>query len=103
MLRDHHDVTVLTDGREALSMVAAGSAYDLIFCDLMMPNLSGVEVYDLMAATNATQASRIVFMTGGAFTGASQDFLDRIGAVHITKPFTAETIREIAAAWVAPT
>jgi PAS domain S-box-containing protein len=101
MLRDHHDVTVLTDGREALSMIAAGSSYDLIFCDLMMPNLSGVEVYDLVAATNATQASKIVFMTGGAFTGASQDFLDRIGGVHITKPFTAETIRAIAAASVA--
>ncbi len=102
MLRNQHDVTVLTDAREALSMIAAGSSYDLIFCDLMMPNLSGVEVYDLMAATNKVQASKIVFMTGGAFTAASQDFLDRIGGVHITKPFTAETVRAIAAACVVP-
>jgi PAS domain S-box-containing protein len=102
MLRDHHDVTVLTDGREALAMIAAGSSYDLIFCDLMMPNLSGVEVYLLMAETDAKQASKIVFMTGGAFTVGSQDFLDRIGGVHITKPFTTQTIRAIAAACVAP-
>jgi hypothetical protein len=41
-------------------------------------------------------------MAGGAFTAASQEFLDRIGGVHITKPFTTETIRAMAAASVAP-
>lgn len=35
-------------------------------------------------------------------TAASQDFLDRIGGVHVTKPFTTETIRAMAAASVAP-
>jgi CheY-like chemotaxis protein len=101
MLRDHHDVTVLTDGREALSLIAAGSSYDVIFCDLMMPNLSGIEVYRLMAASHAKQASKIVFMTGGAFTAQAQEFLDQIGGVHILKPFSADVVRSLTATFVA--
>jgi len=97
MLRRQHDVTVLTDGREALALIAAGERYDIIFCDLMMPNASGIEIHDSMAAMSRDQASKIVFMTGGAFTDASRQFLAQPGRIHIAKPFSAETIRSMVA------
>ena len=100
ILGQDHDVTVLTDGREAVASIAAGQVYHVIFCDLMMPNISGIDVHHAIAATSAAQAGRIVFMTGGAFTAASQAFLDRFGSRHVIKPFTAETIRSIAASSV---
>lgn len=96
ILRDHHDVTMLTDGREALALLAAGTGYDLIFCDLMMPNMSGMELYRSIFAANRAQASKIVFMTGGAFTASAQAFLDEVGRVHIAKPFTVDSVRKIA-------
>ena len=97
ILRDDHDVTMLTDGREALALLAAETGYDLIFCDLMMPNVSGIEVYRSIFAANRAQASKVVFMTGGAFTTSAQEFLDEVGRVHIAKPFTVDSIRTIAA------
>ena len=97
ILRAQHDVTIRSDGREALDLIAAGSSFDLVFCDLMMPNLSGIDVYRLMVATNPAQAAKIVFMTGGAFTAAAQEFLAEIKGVRVTKPFTATAIRAIAA------
>ncbi len=100
MLRAHHDVMAMTDAREALALLTAGEVYDLIFCDLMMPNLSGIEVYELVKATSSPMASKIVFMTGGAFTATAQDFLRQHGNTHVTKPFTAETIRSVAARFV---
>jgi PAS domain S-box-containing protein len=98
MLRNQHQVTVTTDGREALALLASGKVFDLIFCDLMMPNISGIEVYRSMAARNDEHTNRIVFMTGGAFTPASQEFLDGVGNLYISKPFTVQSIRSIAAA-----
>ena len=100
MLRADHDVTVLTDGHEALRLIEAGNSYDLVFCDVMMPNLSGIDVYRHMAATHPAQASKIVFMTGGAFTAASQEFLAQIGNAHISKPFVPAAIRAIAATFL---
>ena len=54
-----------------------------------------------MVTMNGEQASKVVFMTGGAFTQASQDFLDQVGNNHISKPFTVASIRSIAAASLA--
>lgn len=84
ILRAQHDVHIRTDAREALALVAAGSTFDVVFCDLMMPNLSGVDVYRLLAATHPAQAAKIVFITVGAFTAAAEDFLAEIKGVHVS-------------------
>lgn len=97
ILREH-EITTVADGRQAVAMIAAGTSYDLIFCDLMMPCISGIEVYQSILATSPAQASKIVFMTGGAFTAASKAFLEEPSRVHVTKPFLPTTIRAIAAA-----
>ncbi|MEO7096664.1 MAG: ATP-binding protein, partial [Polyangiales bacterium] len=96
MLRSLHDVSIETDGREALSKIAAGSAYDIVFCDMMMPNLSGIQFYEALLAAAPEQARRVVFMTGGAFSPRSQEFLDAVGNVQISKPFSIDTVRSLA-------
>lgn len=89
-------MTLVTESRESLARIRAGEHYDLILCDVMMPNLSGIDVYNAIAEINAEQAHRIVFMTGGAFTPTAQEFLDRPDAVHIAKPFAPGAIRALA-------
>ncbi len=101
ILRDRHDVTMLSDGREAIALLRAGTGYDLIFCDLMMPNMSGIEFYQSLAVISPKAASKVVFMTGGAFTPAARAFLDSVGRTPIAKPFTMEKIRAVAAECVA--
>ena len=100
ILRAQHDVHIRTDAREALALIAAGSTFDLVFCDLMMPNLSGVDVYRQMAVTHPAQAARIVFITGGAFTAAAEEFLAEIQGAHVSKPFAPAALRAVAASFV---
>ena len=100
MLRAAHDVTVETDPRSALARMAKGEGYDVVFCDLMMPNMSGIEVYRAVAASAPDQAKRMVFMTGGAFSQSSQAFLETVGNISVAKPFSIDAIRSIVSDYV---
>ncbi len=100
VLRGQHDVTVMTDARVALAQIAAGAFFDVIFCDLMMPSVSGMDVYESLAAANPDQAMRMVFMSGGTFSERSTEFLENTANVHIAKPFAVESLRAIARDYV---
>jgi DNA-binding response OmpR family regulator len=88
-----HAVTIAASGRQALELFAAGQRYDVIFCDLMMPGMSGMELYEEVQRCWSEQTNRIVFVTGGASNDSSQSFLDRIANEHIDKPFTLTHVR----------
>ncbi len=100
ILSKMHDVEIATEGAAALAMIARGR-YDMILCDIMMPNMSGVDIFENVSRANPEQASRMVFMTGGAFTVRTQQFLSTTTNPHVLKPFSAETIRSIAATVIA--
>jgi CheY-like chemotaxis protein/two-component sensor histidine kinase len=95
MLTPKHEVTVLTNGREALQRLEQGTRFDVIFCDLMMPEITGMELHTEIARRTPQQAGRIVFMTGGAFTPNARDFLDSVKNQRIDKPFDVATIRRV--------
>ena len=82
-----HDVQVHTHPKEALDLMVGGTRFDLIFCDLMMPEMSGMDLHAALAAQVPEQAERMVFVTGGAFTAAARDFLDRVPNPRLEKPF----------------
>jgi CheY-like chemotaxis protein len=86
LFRDH-DVTVVDDGRRALELLGQ-QHFDLILCDLMMPNMSGIELYDALAKVSQDLAERMIFMTGGTYTVDAQAFLGRVKNPCIEKPFT---------------
>jgi len=96
-LRDQHDVTIAVDGRQALGKVGAGEMYDVILCDLMMPNVGGIDVYEALSVTHPELAKRIAFMTGGALSERSQEFIERTGRKLLSKPFTLEAARAVIA------
>lgn len=100
VLRSQHDVVVAAEGRDALARIARGERFDVIFCDMMMPNMSGIDVHQALATAEPDQAKRLIFMTGGAFTPATQLFLDTVANVTITKPFAAAAIRKLVADYV---
>ena len=85
-LSAHHDVTVLTSGEEALQRVAKSEWFDVILMDVMMPQMSGMELYERMRALRPEQAERVVFVTGGAFSVAAREFLERVTNPRLEKP-----------------
>ena len=68
----HHDVAIETDPAIALARLVGPERFDVVFCDLMMPSGSGIELYEKVAASDPQVAARIVFMTGGVFTRGSR-------------------------------
>lgn len=82
-----HEVVVVTSGREALDRLAHDSKFDLILCDLMMPGMTGMAVYDRLSMEHPKLVQRLVFMTGGAFTDQARSFLDGHPQAHLEKPF----------------
>jgi CheY-like chemotaxis protein/two-component sensor histidine kinase len=85
-LRRYHEVVIERDARDALARIERGERFDAIVCDVMMPNMTGM---DFHAAVPVPIAARIVFLTGGAFTDRTRAFLERIENVRLEKPFAA--------------
>lgn len=90
-----HDVEAVTSGREAKERLAADQSYDMIICDLMMPDLTGMDLHSWLTQEQPTLAERMVFVTGGAFTPHARQFLDAVANARVEKPFTATTIRRV--------
>jgi PAS domain S-box-containing protein len=95
-----HEVTVLTSPREVLNRAAAGERWDVVLCDLMMPEMSGMELEERLQREAPEIVSRIVYLTGGAFTERSRKFLEA-GRPHLEKPVDPADLRARVAAWVA--
>jgi signal transduction histidine kinase/CheY-like chemotaxis protein len=92
-LREHH-LTIVGTGREALELLDGGARFDAILCDLMMPELTGMDVYDLVLERHPDAARRMVFMSGGTFTENARRFRQRVARPFLDKPLEVEKVRE---------
>jgi CheY-like chemotaxis protein len=93
LLETEHEVSMSTDPLEAVETVRAGRRFDIILCDLMMPTMCGVDVYDAIRQIDGDQARRMVFMTGGAFTPRVVRFLETNENARIEKPLERTSLR----------
>ena len=92
----NHDVTVTSSGRDAVALCEE-TEYDLVLCDVMMPEVSGMDVYSRVRRQRPEVARRFVFMTGGAFTPSARAFLESIDNEQIIKPFSLRDLRILVA------
>jgi two-component system NtrC family sensor kinase len=89
-----HDVKCVTRARDALDLLRAGNDFDIILSDLMMPEISGMYLYEEILRSHPDVAPRVVFLTGGAFTHEAKAFLDAVNNERMQKPFDASVLRE---------
>jgi CheY-like chemotaxis protein len=94
LLREH-EVTVVTKAKDVLDLLMSGRRFDVILSDLMMPEMSGMDLYDELAKRYPDAAKRVVFVTGGAFTPVANAFLDRVENQRVEKPFDAKSVRAL--------
>jgi signal transduction histidine kinase/CheY-like chemotaxis protein len=100
ILREHDCVTAAS-GVEAQRILQQDQAFDVILCDMMMPEFSGMDLHAWLAETHPALAERLVFITGGAFTPGARDYLARIDNPRIDKPFQPAEVRELVSARIA--
>lgn len=100
ILLDHHDVTVVTSGRAARDLLREDAGFDVVLCDLMLDDFSGMDLSRWLNEENPALAQRVVFMTGGAFTEEARAFLrDVPRRRQLEKPFSSEQIHGVLAAF----
>jgi CheY-like chemotaxis protein len=75
LLVKEYDVRTAAGGTEALALLAK-SPVDAILCDLAMPEMSGMELYQRLKSQSPSQAARLVFMTGSSHDPRIREFLD---------------------------
>jgi signal transduction histidine kinase len=89
VLAEDHDVVELNKAQDALARVQVGERFDVIVSDLMMPAMTGMDLYEALQKSVPEQASKMIFLTGGAFTARARTFLDTVPNLRIEKPFDA--------------
>ncbi len=87
------DVDVAVGGEEALSLVAQAKPYDAVLCDVMMPDMTGMELFAALTQRAPALAKRCVFMTGGSFTPEAKAFVDGLPRYRcVEKPFAPDVV-----------
>ena len=70
---------------------------DLVLLDLMMPEMTGMELWAALARARPGVEQRMVFITGGTFTDRAREFLETTANAWLEKPFEAGTLRDTVA------
>jgi CheY-like chemotaxis protein len=94
-LAPDHDVVFLRSARQALGRLAAGERFDVVLCDLMMPEMTGMDLHAELARLDPGTAATMVFLTGGAYTPLAQTFLARVPNARVDKPFDFQQVRAL--------
>ncbi len=66
----------------------------MIFRDLMVPEMSGIELYSALTEAAPEQAARMIFLTGGAFSEGTRAFLEAVPNLTVEKPSEAGRVLE---------
>ena len=92
MLGEAHDLVTVLGGQEALGVLEKDARFDVVMCDLQMPEMSGMELHAAVVKRYPVLANRFVFVTGGAFSGEARRFLEDSVPAVIQKPFNVDEL-----------
>jgi signal transduction histidine kinase len=92
ILATEHEVREVGSGAEVLGLLREGQRYDVLLCDLMMPEMSGIDLFEAVTALDPAQSQRVIFLTGGAFTPRAQEFMARVPNHRMEKPFDIDEL-----------
>ncbi len=86
---------VATSAKVALELFGGGERFDVVLCDLIMPEMSGTELFGEIRARYPDQASRFVFMSGASFNPQIRAFIATIPNTLLMKPLDMRRLTEL--------
>jgi CheY-like chemotaxis protein len=90
----NHDTATETDPRQAVARVEHGERFDIVLCDLNMPDMNGREVSDRLVHAQADPPPIVLMMSGGE----NVESLFATGRAVLIKPFNGKELRELVSA-----
>jgi two-component system NtrC family sensor kinase len=89
-----HTADTASDGRVALQKLNTAT-YDLVICDILMPDLSGPELYEQSLEQFPHLDNRFIFITGNVVDMDTRIFLEKSKLPWLSKPFLPADIEAI--------
>jgi CheY-like chemotaxis protein len=90
-----HDVVAVGSGADALAVIAVGRPYDLVLCDVMLCDMTGVELLSRLSRDHPDQAKRLVFMARPQLSPVLEYLLDGAWNLCIEVPFEMDGLRAL--------
>jgi CheY-like chemotaxis protein len=100
-LRREHDIVLAKGGVEAERVLRTDANFDLVLCDIVMPDLDGGRLHENVQRFAPDVAERFVFVSGGAFTPDAKSFVARSGLRFYDKPIDPQILQDLIAEAVA--
>jgi signal transduction histidine kinase/CheY-like chemotaxis protein len=89
------EVEIALGGLPALKRLTEDSAFDTVVCDLLMPDLSGMDLYAKVCAQKPDLAERFIFVTGSIWNPRVQEFLSTCRCSLLEKPLDLLALRTL--------
>ena len=93
VLAREQDTVLVTSGVEARELLSRDQGFHGVLCDLMMPEVTGMDLHEWLLEHNPDLARRTLFVTGGAFTPRAQAFLKQVENTVLQKPCKPAELR----------
>lgn len=94
-LSPRHEVAIANGGREAMERLLGDDEFDLVLCDIMMPDATGLDVFEHVTRVRPALARRFAFMTGGVLNQELSARLLASGAPKLDKPFDLDELEAL--------
>ena len=83
-----HDVVEAASGQAGLEALREHGPFDVVLCDVRMPEVTGIDVERVLSEECPELLSRVLYMSGGGYEAELQEFLDALPPERrIDKPF----------------
>jgi signal transduction histidine kinase/ActR/RegA family two-component response regulator len=94
-LASEAEVELARSAEQAMELLERDDHFDVVLCDIMMPEVTGIELFERVAQTHPHLRDRFVFMTGGTPTASVQEFIDGAGLPYLEKPFDMRQLMKL--------
>jgi len=86
-----HVVDATDNAADALRLFK-DKKYNLVLIDILMPDMTGVELYKKLQKIDKTVTGRVLIMTGDTLSKLTRAFLENTELPYIEKPFDTDTL-----------
>ena len=95
MVTGYLDAEFVASSDDAFNRLLSSSPPEIVVCDVVMPGLSGADIYRRAVLLDPRWANRFVFITGAASTPSVAEFLNTLNVRVFHKPVAADRLLDI--------
>ena len=95
-----HEIIEVPNGGDALEALSVHDDIELILCDILMPDITGMELYEQAGLLRPELQKLFVFVTGGTLTAEIEAFIASVDNPVLRKPFGVAQLRDVVARFI---